>query len=204
MTTEGNGREFEMRTVYIPEKIIPAMEFGVYDYSELSEEAKEAAFLEFATEKTLLHYLELAREDIYGALNDFCDKIHASYICDGYGLILITPGRSRGYDDISYVKVEDTGLCYSIDICELWNAHVEALAALYDAYAEDPYCDAAEAAYKELGTAVRFVFRMIELCVERADEAEADYYYYDPRQFFEDFDAYEHEYTEDGVIYDAA
>ena len=191
-----------MRTVHFPEKIIPAYDVDVFEYDELSDEAKDRAFDNFVSEGEPEFQLELTLNEIFDALCAFDRETGVESEIDGWNVLNLS---ARSFDKMytnGFQKLEDTGICYSMDICDAWNAHVGKLSELWETWYAAEYGDPSYEAEEALDAEIRAALHDVGAITQRNIDAEVDYYTNHRAEFFEEFDAYEHEYTADGEIWE--
>lgn len=191
-----------MRTVHFPEKIIPAYDVDVFEYDELSDEAKDRAFDNFVASGEPEFQLELTLNEIFDALCDFDRETGVESEIDGWNVLHLS---ARSLDKMyanGFQKLEDTGICYSMDICDAWNAHVGKLSELWETWYSAEYGDPSYEAAEALDAEIRAALHDVGAITQRNIDAEEDYYTNHRAEFFEEFDACEHEYTADGEIWE--
>lgn len=191
-----------MHTIHFPEKIIPAYDVEVFEYDELSDDAKERAFDNFVASGEPQFQLEMAIDEIFSALCDFDRETGVEAEIDCYNVLHL---RARSFErlyDKGFQKLEDTGICYSMDICDAWNAHVEKLSELWETWYSAEYGEPSYEAEDALDAEIRAALRDVGVATQRNIDAEVDYYTNHRAEFFEEFDADEHEYTADGEIWE--
>lgn len=193
-----------MRTINHPSITIPAWDETVYSYDDLDQGAKDRAFSDWCESYAHGMYY-VVRDEIFDALNDFCEKTGNRYDTDSYDRMWFTT-RDRWDTGFHYAPqpehVEDTGICYSMDICDLWDETAAGLASLYDSIenaANETQEDACRTAYDR---AYRAALDRIAAKVNRMVSDEFDYWYCDNcRDTFEYDYAHDNEYNIDGSVW---
>ncbi len=186
-----------MRTIHhnaeiIPARFIPEYDEYIYEYSELSEEAKQTALEEWVDSGIPRGEFDSSLDEILGALDTFSRTAGVDWQIDAYNRVHLSR-TDETYDWLS--TVVDTGLWCSIDICEAWNKHVDAMLQ----YAADTEED--EGAFLSLDNEINAALADIEDVTNRNIDAEYDYYVYDPANAFENAcDCNGYEFEENGTI----
>lgn len=192
-----------MRTIHhnaeiIPARYIPAYDEYVYEYSELSEEAKQTALEEWVDSGEPRAMFESSTDESCAAIDHFCREIGLDWSIDGYYNVTLSDTC-----ETEYVRVEDTGFYTSIDLCDIWNKNVYEMLDLYIEYAETEHDtnadqDAAERALREK---VSSVLDELGKVATRNIQDEWDYYIYDPANALKNVcDSYGYEFYEDGTV----
>lgn len=194
-----------MRTIHHPEVVIPAYDEEVYTYDELPQEAKDKAFEEWVESGANRDQYNFACEDIGECLNDFCKATGAEWRFDSYDIVYVEAPSSTWGTYPESVRADsplkDNGFCYSMDICDAWNAHFPRIGELYAAYMDsDQYTDEAYEAEKAYSVEVLAALEDVEKAARKLTEAEWDYWIYNDRTAFEDFKADANEYDLEGNI----
>lgn len=153
ITTDDDGNRTATRTHH-------AGTYTEYLFSELSPEAQERAISDAIAEEVDNAWIPcsqiyFATEDILDAAHDLQKsqpiEIEEDQGCSWYGTARGTcPWAHHSPDWQAVTEAKDTGICYSMDICDAWNAYAARIVALQEAYeeAEDKawtYYEAADA-----------------------------------------------------------
>lgn len=193
-----------MRTIHhnakiIPARYIPAYDEHIYEYGELSEEAKQTALDEWVDSGIPRGNFDQSLDEILDALDKFSGIAGIDWHIDDYYRVHLSR-TVETYDWLS--TIDDTGLWCSIDICEAWNRHVGNMIE-YAAEMEDDegVFSLDNETVLSLDKEIDAALADIEAVTNRNIDAEYDYYVYDPADAFKNAcDSYGYEFEEDGTI----
>lgn len=190
-----------MRTIHhnaeiIPARYIPAYDEHVYEYSELSEDAKSTALSEWVDTCDNISRFNSDLDEIINAVKDFTGYVGADWTIDSWHNIAFCFTY-----EIEYATYSDNGFYASIDIADEWNRHVDRMLELYAAYQD---ADDGKAEYKALMSEVCAALDDVRRVTQRNINDSWDYWVYDPADAFKNVcDSYGYEFDEDGNLYAA-
>lgn len=195
-----------MRTIHHEERVIPAYDETVYGYDDLSAEAKANAFANFRDSGEGERLYHDFIDDMAGYLNDFCRATGAHFEIDAWNNARVWASVDDIFEydrprPVRYVPRSKYVDCYEMDIADAWNAHMERLQEL-DAYLNSDECEDTRSAYRAICDEIYDACHDVAKVCSDSINGNYDYYMSDTDDdFFLEWDAYEHEYTEDGEIY---
>lgn len=194
-----------------------------YYFDELTPEAQQRAIRDAIEEETHAYYhgepcqMYFAEYEIIDAAHDLekCQPIEITQDqgCSWYGTARGAHWYGHPADWESVTEATDTGICYSMDICDRWNEYAARIVALQEAYeeADTAYYDAPEDSDAErIAEAIRE--RIEDAAEELTEEAaravgdvvdgliEAERDYYQSEEFWREWlDDSDDRYTRDGA-----
>ena len=188
-----------MRTIHhnaevIPARYIPAYDEYVYEYSELSEDAKSNALNFWVESCDNISHFNSNLDDILDAVKDFAGYVGADWVIDSWHNISFCFTY-----EIEYATFSHNGFYASMDIADEWNRHVNRMLELYAAYQES---DDGKAEYKALMSEVCAALDDVRRVTQRNIDDSWDYWIYDPEKAFEaECSIQGFEFDEDGDLY---
>lgn len=173
-----------------------------YRFAELSPEAQQRAIHD-AIEEEQRDYYEygsygtsqagFTESEIWDAAEDL-EKHQPVHICTDAGGTPYGTARRYGWSTANWQAVtteKDTGICYSMDICDVWNGYAERVIALQEGYEEatdkayfadtqeeqDAYNSIAERIENAAEELTEDAARAVGDTVDGLIESERDYYF---------------------------
>ena len=188
-----------MRTIHhnaevIPARYIPAYDEYVYEYSELSEDAKSNALSNWVESGDNISHFNSNLDEILDAVKDFTGYVGADWVIDSWHNISFCFTY-----EIEYATFSHNGFYASMDIADEWNRHVDRMLELYAAYQES---DDGKAEYKALMSEVCAALDDVRRVTQRNINDSWDYWIYEPEKAFEaECSIQGFEFDEDGDLY---
>lgn len=190
-----------MRTIHHDAVVIPAYDETVYEYGELSDDAKENAFNNWIESGENRRQFEIALDEILDAVKGFCGVIGLDWDIDAWNNVSLSLDC-----DTEFMRFSDTGFYASMDIADAWNRHVDNMLELYVALLDNVGTPLENAKQRDLKREVEAALEDVREVTQRNIDTEWNYWIYEPKEAFEEFGRFdgfgdEQEYTEDGEIY---